>query len=58
MLNEINHLMRTMRQCTVLLEYVSVTNNGTNEWHHQLHEYDVAITGLIAINLSARIDEN
>jgi len=41
---------------TVLLEYVIVTNNGTNGWQHLLHQYDIAI--ITAINLSARIDEN
>ena len=48
--------MRTMRWRTVLLEYVSVTSSGTNEWQHLLHQYDVAI--IPAINLSAKIDEN
>jgi len=41
--------------CTVLLEYVSITINGTNGWQHLLHQYDAIIT---AINLSAGIDEN
>jgi len=48
--------MCTMRLCTVLLECVSVTSNGTNGWQHLLHQYDVTI--VTAINLSARIDEN
>jgi len=45
-----------MHWCTVLLEYVSVTSNGTNGWQHLLHQYNVAI--IIATNVSARIDEN
>ena len=47
-----------MRWCTVLLEYASVTSNGTNGWLHLLHQYDVAIISLTAVNLNARIDEN
>ena len=54
-LKELDRLTRTMRWYTVLLEYVSVTSSGTNEWQHLLHQYDAVIT---AINLSARIDEN
>ena len=53
---ELNRLTCTMRRCIVLLEYVSVTSNGTNEWQHLLHQYDVAI--ITAISLSAMIDEN
>jgi len=49
-------LDRLTRWCTVLLEHVSVTSNGTNRWQHLLHQYDVAI--ITAINLSARIGEN
>jgi len=45
-----------MRWCTVLLEYVSVTSNGTNGWQHLLHQYEVAV--ITAINLSAKIKEN
>ena len=45
-----------MHWCIVLLEYVSVTSNGTNRWQHLMHQYDVAI--ITAINFSARIDEN
>ena len=48
--------MRTMRWCIVLLEYVSVTSNGTNGWQHLLNHYDVTI--ITAIKLSARIDKS
>jgi len=54
-MKELDRLMRTMRWCTVLLEYVRVTGSGTNGWQHLLHQYDAIIT---AIRLSARIDEN
>ena len=40
----------------VLLEYVSVTSNGTNGWQHLLFQHNVAI--ITAISLSARIDEH
>ena len=33
-LKELDRLMRTIRWCTVLLEYVSVISNGTNGWQH------------------------
>jgi len=49
-------MTRTMPWCTVFLEYVSVTSNGTNGWQRLLHPYDVAI--ITATSLSARIDEN
>ena len=55
-MKELDCLTRMMRWCTVLLEYVSVTSNGTNGWQHLLHQYDVAI--ITAINLNVRIDEN
>ena len=49
----LKELDRLMRWSTVLLEYVSVTSNGTNGWQHLLLQYDVAI--ITATNLSARI---
>ena len=49
-------LTPTMRWCTDLLQYVSITSSGTNGWQHLLHQHDVAI--IKVINLSARIDEN
>ena len=55
-LKELDHLTRMMCWCTVLLEYLSVTSNETNGWQHLLHQYNITI--VIAINLSARIDEN
>jgi len=55
-LKEFDHLTRTMRWCTVLLEYVSVASNGTNGWQHLLHQYDLAI--ITAINISDGIEEN
>ena len=47
--------MRMMYWCTVLLEHVGVTSNGTNGRQHLLQQYDIAI--ITAINPSTRIDK-
>ena len=55
-LKDLDRMRRTMRWCTVLLEYVSIASTGTYGWQRLRHQYDVAI--ITAVNLSAMIDEN